>query len=73
MNIFLYLTHKWLISIGIKYEKHAEMRFLSTYSEDFPRALNFNDWLKIYFNNYDEFKESNHQEIWEYRNKNLIS
>ena len=52
-----------------KYEKHAEMRFLSTYSEDFPRALNFNDWLKIYFNNYDEFKESNHQEIWEYRNK----
>lgn len=52
-----------------KYEKNSEMRFLNTYSEDFPRALNFNDWLKIYFNNYEGFLETNHQEIWEYRNK----
>lgn len=55
-----------------KYDKNSEMRFLTTYSENYPRSMCFNDWLKIYHNNYSEFLKINHQEKWIYKNNKFI-
>ena len=55
-----------------KYEKNIEMRFHTTYSETLARSLNFNDWLKIYHNNYKELLNTNHQEKWDYKNNKFI-
>ena len=55
-----------------KYEKNIEMRFHTTYSETLARSLNFNDWLKIYHNNYKELLNTNHQEKWNYKNNKFI-
>ena len=67
-NYFLVFDSQSLDFFWNKYEKNIEMRFHTTYSENFPRSLNFNDWLKIYHNNYKELIDSNHQEKWIFKN-----
>jgi len=71
-NYFMVVDDKLIDLYWHKHSPEIEFKFLKSYSENYPRSLNFHDWLKLYFRNYDDWKTISNKEKWKFENGKFI-
>lgn len=71
-KFFIVIDDKSIDLFWCKHSPEIEYKFMKTYSENYPRSLSFNDWLKLYFNNYEEWSLIDNKEKWVYSDNEFI-